>query len=269
MVDRVSLPAVRAGAADIGQSFGLWRSWLLLARQAIQASYRRTVLGPFWISIQQLAFIFGIGFLYSELFKVRASDLLPVLGYGMLAWGLISGLVTQASNLFVGSAQEISSSTLPLTFYALRSLATSLLSFLHSAAVMVIVPILYGSKPTLLAAVLTPLAMLLILINGLSVLLWLGVIGARYRDLSAAISMSIPLFIFLTPVFWDPEQLPGRHWAVVINPFAWPIQSFRDPLVGNAPDVLLWMLFVGATVVNAAVALVAFSAARTRLHYWL
>ena len=269
MVDTLSLPILRAGSIDVARSFGLWRSWLLLARQSIQGSYRRTVLGPFWISVQQLVFIFGVGFLYSQLFRVQSRDLLPVLGYGMLAWGLISGLVTQASNLFVGAAQPIASSTLPLAFYPLQQVATSLLTFLHSAAVMVVVPVLYGKSPTALAAVLTPLALVLIVVNGVAVSLWLGPLGARFRDLSTAITVSVPLFMFLTPVFWDPDQLPGRHWAVVVNPFAWPIQSFRDPLLGNSPDVLLWLLFLGATVVNCVIGLLTFSATHRQIRYWL
>jgi len=260
---------LRAGCVDVGSAIRLWRSWGLLARQTIQNSYRRTVLGPFWISVQQLAFIFGIGFLYSELFNVRSGDLLPVLGYGMLVWGLVSGLLTQASDLFVGAAQPIASSTLPLTFYVLQAIATNLLTFLHSAAVMVIVPVIFGQAPILLALALTPAALVLILVNGVAVSLWLGSLGARFRDLSKALSMSIPLLMFLTPIFWDPDQLPGRDWVVAVNPFAWPVQSFRDPLLGNSPDVLVWILFVGATIANCIAGIYAFSVSRDRIRYWL
>lgn len=268
-MDGLTAPVLREGVADISRAVGLWRAWLLLAKQSIQSSYRRTVLGPFWISLQQLVFIFGIGFLYSQLFKVDSNRLLPVLGYGMLVWGLISTMFIQASTIFVSSAQAMASSTLPLAFYPLQAVATSVLTFLHSAAVMVVVPLGYQRFPTALAAVLTPLALAMIVVNGISVSLWLGVLGTRFRDIAAGMGMAIQLLMFLTPVFWDPEQLPGRHWAVVVNPMAWPIQSFRDPLLGNSPDVLLWLLFAGATVVNVLLGIVTFSISRPRIRYWL
>jgi len=244
-------------------------SWWLLARQSIQSSYRRTVLGPFWITLQQLVWVLGIGVVYSQLFKVERSGFIPLLAYGVLIWSFIAGALTSAPALYSDSASYLSSSTLPVSFYTFQSLANQALTFLHSAVVMVLIPIVYGVRPTLAAIGLVPAALALILVNAFGAMLWLAPLGLRFRDVRVAINAIVPLMMFMTPIFWDPSQLPKRHWVVVINPMAWPVLSARDPLLGRPADRGLWMLLLAGTVVNLVIAFVSFSRSRRRIRYWL
>ena len=254
---------------DLRGGWAKRRSWWMLARQSIQSSYLRTVLGPFWITLQQLVWVLGIGVVYSQLFRVERSGFIPLLAYGVLIWSFISGAITSAPSLYSDSASYLSSSTLPISFYGFQSLANQALTFLHSAIVMLIIPIVYGVRPTIAAIGLVPAALLLILVNVFSAILWLAPLGLRFRDVRVAISAIVPLMMFMTPIFWDPSQLPKRHWVVVINPMAWPVLSARDPLLGRPADRGLWMLLLAATVVNLAIAFITFSRSRRRIRYWL
>lgn len=258
-----------AALHDLSSAWSKRGSWWLLARQSVQGSYRRTFLGPFWITAQQLLWVLGIGVVYSQLFHVERSTFIPLLSYGVLIWQFIMGSVTTAPSLFVNASSYLSSSNLPLTFYAFQSLADQVITFAHSAAVMIIIPIIYGSGPTAWAALYVPLALLLIVTNGAACMLWLAPLGARYRDVRVAISATTQLLMFMTPVFWDPQQLTGRHWIVMSNPLAWPVLSFRDPLLGRPADSTVWVLFAIATVVNFVLGFVVFSRTRRQIRYWL
>jgi ABC-2 type transport system permease protein/lipopolysaccharide transport system permease protein len=257
------------GFDDLRSAWSKRGSWWLLARQSIQGSYRRTVLGPFWITIQQLVWVLGIGVVYSQLFHVNRSGFIPLLAYGVLIWSLISGVITSAPSLFSDSAAYLASSTLPISFYLYQSLAVQALTFLHSAVVMVLIPIMYGVVPTVAAIGLVPLALTLILVNSVFAMLWLAPLGLRYRDVRVAVSAITPLMMFMTPIFWDPTQLRNRHWIVLLNPMAWPVVSMRDPLLGHPADRSLWVLFLAATLLNGAFGLVVFSRSRARLRYWI
>jgi ABC-type polysaccharide/polyol phosphate export permease len=241
--------------------------WFSLARQDMASSYRRTFLGPFWISVQQIAFIFGIGVLYSQLFKVDAHDHIPLVAYGILLFGLCTRLVTGAGDVYVGGGSSVRSSTLPISFYIFHSVAREFITFLHIALVTAFVPVIYGRTPTGIAVVAVPLGIALVLLNGIALGLWLGPMSARFRDIHVGLAALLQLMLFVTPVFWDAETLGRNHWAIVFNPFAWAILSIRDPLLGRGLDMSLLISFVVFTVVNLCVGFVAFSRSRLWISY--
>ena len=102
---------------DISSSWRMRNDWFALAWQTIRISYRRTTLGPYWISLQQAAFVAGISLLYSKLLQTSTLDMVPIAAFGIVFWGLITNLISTSSTLFVQQSQSIKSATLPLTFY--------------------------------------------------------------------------------------------------------------------------------------------------------
>jgi ABC-2 type transport system permease protein len=241
--------------------------WVSLARQDMASSYRRTLIGPFWISVQQMAFVFGIGVLYGQLFKVDAGDHIPLVAYGILVWGLYSRLITGAGDVFIGGASSVKSSNLPLSFYVFHSVAGEFLTFLHSAVVIAFVPIIYGRTPSISASWAVPLGLGLVLVNGVALGLWLGPMSARFRDIHVGLSSVLQLLLFVTPIFWDAKTLGNDHWAVVFNPFAWAILSIRDPLLGSGIDLSLLVSFVIFTLVNFCIGVAVFARSRLWISY--
>ena len=60
---------------------------LYLARADIRQRYRRSSLGPFWITISTGVMIACIGIIFGSLFKSPMSDFLPFLAAGLIIWG--------------------------------------------------------------------------------------------------------------------------------------------------------------------------------------
>ncbi|MFD6069087.1 ABC transporter permease, partial [Amycolatopsis lurida] len=54
--------------ADIKTGFAAKELWGHLGWQDIKQRYRRSVIGPFWITISQGVIALGLGLLYSQLF---------------------------------------------------------------------------------------------------------------------------------------------------------------------------------------------------------
>ena len=259
-----------AGALrDIQLGWQRREGWWALSRQTIKISYRRTTLGPIWITIQQLAFILGISLLYSQLFKVKSGDLVPLVAFGISFWGLLTSCITGASSNFIQQSQAITSSTLPISFYVYSTVSQQLLTFLHSAVVLIPFAFIFGTSPRLICLITIPLAITFAAINGFALGLWLGPLSARYRDISASIPIILQLAMFLSPIFWAPSLLADRDWIVNYNPIAWMIETFRSPILGGPIQLELWIKFAIFTITNMVLGVTVLGRVRNKISYWI
>jgi ABC-type polysaccharide/polyol phosphate export permease len=254
---------------DISSSWKMRNDWLALAWQSIRISYRRTSLGPYWISLQQAAFVAGISLLYSQLLQTSTSDMVPLAAFGIVFWGLITNFISTSSTLFVQQAQSIKSATLPLTFYIFSSISQQIIVFAHSAIVIVPFAFVFNVNPRLISVITIPISLFLVVVNGLSFALWLGPLSARFRDISISIPIVIQIAMFLSPVFWSSDLLSGRGWIIHYNPFAWMIETFRSPILGGAVKTDLWIRLAIFSVANFTVGITVFTKARDKISYWI
>src|ERR1700744_3582898 len=67
--------------------------WLHLGWQDIKQRYRRSVLGPFWITIATGPTAVAMGGLYSKLFHLQLSVHLPYVTLGLIIWNLINASI--------------------------------------------------------------------------------------------------------------------------------------------------------------------------------
>src|SRR5436190_19274770 len=94
---------VAAARSDLMRGLQDWRLWLLLGLDDIRQRYQRSRVGQFWITISMLVTIGALGWVYSYLFRLSLRDYLPSLTLGMVGWGLISSLATEACIVFTGA----------------------------------------------------------------------------------------------------------------------------------------------------------------------
>ena len=63
--------------------------------------YRRSLIGPFWLTLSMGIMVGTVGLIYGQLFKVEASSYLPYLTVGLLVWGLISSCISDGCQTFI------------------------------------------------------------------------------------------------------------------------------------------------------------------------
>lgn len=80
-----------------------WFVWLTLASQDIKLRYRRSVLGPLWITISMAVTIYSMGFLYGKLFHVELKTYFLYLASGIIGWSYISSLLLESGQVFIES----------------------------------------------------------------------------------------------------------------------------------------------------------------------
>jgi hypothetical protein len=62
-------PAAAARAAgDLAEGLRLWEFWTVMGLQGVRRGYRRSVLGPFWLTLSLAVTVTALGLLYGQLF---------------------------------------------------------------------------------------------------------------------------------------------------------------------------------------------------------
>jgi ABC-type polysaccharide/polyol phosphate export permease len=97
----------------------------------------------------------------------------------------------------------------------------------------------------------------------------LGTLSTRFRDIPPIVATVTQMMFLLTPILWRPDQIPGREWIYVLNPFYYLVQVIREPLEGISPSLFTWTVALGLTAVGFVVSLLFFSRFRNRIVYWL
>jgi ABC-type polysaccharide/polyol phosphate export permease len=260
---------LRAAAADVHEGLRRHQGWRYLASEQVKNSYRRTVLGPWWLTAQQTVYVAGLAFVFSQLFHQDLRTFLPYVAVGFLSYVLLLGLVRNGANVFVGQANVIKSTRQPLTSLVLRNVMVELIQFGHNAVISVVffaIGYIHATAWLLLA----PVGLAMMLLNGVLLGLWLGPVVARFRDVGPAIDSVLQVIIFFTPIFYKASDLHGLRGTIIRwNPFTPFIDFFRDAVLGVQPGVSTVAGVLVFTIIDLALAAVLFSRTRSRLPYWV
>ena len=88
---------------DLAEGFRRRELWLHLGWQDIKQKYRRSVLGPFWITIATGTTAIAMGLLYSTLFNLELSEHLPYVVLGLIIWNMINAAILEGSEVFIAN----------------------------------------------------------------------------------------------------------------------------------------------------------------------
>jgi ABC-2 type transport system permease protein/lipopolysaccharide transport system permease protein len=258
----------RKAVSDILDGWSKRNLWTTIGLHDVRQRYRRSVIGPFWITISTGIMIGALGLLYGQIFKIDTAEYLPFLAAGFFAWGLISNLVIEGCQAFNSSEHLIKQLSAPLSIYVYRVLWSNLLTAAHNVWIFVLVALWYSVGISWSVVLLLP-ALALILVNGLWVGLLLGLLSARFRDIPLIVASVMQVMFFITPIMWKPDMLPGRALLLDANPFYHFVEILRAPMLGQMPSAENWLAAVSVTLVGWAVALTFYTAYRWRIAYWV
>ncbi|KAA6187302.1 ABC transporter permease [Thiohalocapsa marina] len=256
-----ALGDVVAGAAR----FSLWS---LLGSKEIRQRYRRSRLGPLWVTLSMGVTVGALGFVYGALFGQPLEAYLPFLAAGFVVWGLISGLVLDGTKAFTDSDGMILQLAAPLSVHVYRVVWSNLLIFAHNIVVFLIVAAWFGVLPGwhVLYAV---AGVAIVLLNGVWLGLFLGTVCARFRDVPQIVASVVQILFFITPILWRPEMLPDRALFLGLNPFYHFVELVRAPLLGGVPEATTLAVVALVTLGGWLVTLMAFARYRWRIAYWV
>jgi ABC-type polysaccharide/polyol phosphate export permease len=264
VADRPAAPGVR----DLIEGMADWRLWSMLGWNDIRQRYRRSALGPFWITISMAIFVVLLGVIYSKLFHQDVAVFLPYVAMGLIAWGFIAGTTTEACGHFIENAGIIRQIHLPFTIYTMRMIWRSFIVLLHTVVLIVPIAVLFRLEIGLATLLVLP-GMLLVVLNQIWLSIVIGVVATRFRDMSQIVSTAIQISMFVTPIMWPVSAIPDARLIAEINPFYHLIELVRAPLLGSVAEPLSWIAVLTMCVLGYGLAARALTRAHSRLVYWL
>ena len=263
-----TVPQWRMALRDLRDGLRAHRVWMMLAKMDIRQRYRRSVIGPFWITITQVIWILAIGPLYSHLMGEEPRLFIPYLAMGIITWGLVSTVLTEGAAAFVSAENLVRAVKLPYTVHILRVLHRNLLVFAHNLLAFVPFMLYLRIWPQWEWLLAIP-GLALIVLAALPTSFLLGTLCARFRDLQQIIASIVQLAFFVTPIFWRPELLGDQAWIAELNPFHLLLEAVRAPIVEGVPP---WTLYAHIGLLLLVLFLVCapfFARYRRRLAFWV
>jgi ABC-type polysaccharide/polyol phosphate export permease len=253
---------------DLNIGIRSWRLSQFLAWQDVKQRYRRSTLGPIWLTLSFGIQMLTMGFLSSLLFGNSLEKSLPYVCAGMLLWFLITQMINDGAALFVSAARYITQIKCPLTVFLMQAVWRNVFVAAHNATIYLIVAAIFVVVPGP-SILLWPFGFALVIICLTWMVLVSAVISARYRDVPVMIQNVLNILFWFTPLMYFPEQLGRKRFLADYNPFTHMIALLRDPLLGTMPSLSDWLIVFAIAVIGWTGTFLFFARFRARIVYWL
>lgn len=242
--------------------------WWFLAWHDIKQRYRRSLLGPFWLTISTAVMVAAMGPLYGMLFNQPTGSYFRHLAVSIVAWTFVASSINESCSAFIAAEGFIKEVRLPFVVHLLRVLARNLIMLGHNLIVAFAVLMFFPPEDMSLVVLAVP-GLVLAVLN----LFWLGsllaLLCARFRDIPQIVGSVIQVAFFLTPIVWKADMLRGGDMITKFNPLYHLVEVIRTPLLGEAPDPTSWIFLLLTSLLGFIVTFAVFSRYRSRIAYWV
>ncbi|MDO4909973.1 MAG: ABC transporter permease, partial [Corynebacterium sp.] len=243
--------------------------------QDIKQRYRRSVLGPLWITIATGVMAATLGLLYSVLFKIPVANFLPHVTVGLIMWNFISGCIKEGADVFIDNEGLIKQLPSALSVHVYRLVWKQFLFLLHNMVIWLALILIFPRNLSWHILLAFP-ALALLIVNGVWVTMFFGIVATRYRDVSPLLEAGVQLLFYVTPIVWMTSTLHDQGGAISsrarlaeLNPLYHYMEVVRAPLIGAPVHLENWIVVLVCTVVGILVSLLAMKAWRFRVSYWV
>lgn len=212
--------------------------WVALGWFDLAQSYRRTVLGPWWYTLNVAIWTFAMTIVYGALFGVPTIEYASYVLAGMIGWQWLSSVIAEGGSVFINQAHHVRNPDIDNDVLIWATAFRYFAIFLHQV-VLVLLFILAGFIELGLAhLLLIPMSLAMFFLS-VPIVTLLGLVFTRFRDVQKLANASLIIFLMITPIFWKREMLSGwRATFVDSNPFYHFIDFIRRPLLGEVPEAL-------------------------------
>jgi len=255
-------------ARDLYYGIRAWRLWITLGWNDIALRYRRSVLGPLWMTLSMGILVISLGFIYSQIFHTDIRTFLPYLAMGFIVWGFLSSTINESSGAFTESERIIKQIKVPFSVFVLRVVWRNFIVLMHTIILFIPIAIIFEISPHVTTLLALP-GLAVLYLN----LVWIGlviaVLSTRFRDIPQIVASIMQIAIFATPVMWPVSTLGEQTLIVDINPLYHWLELVRAPLIGGVPSTSSWVSSIGSVVTGTVLAVLLLRRVSRRIVYWL
>ena len=237
---KVGLPPMRPYITE------LWRRREFaaeLSRSNMRASNTRTFFGQIWLVINPLL-LAGVYYIFVNILSERDGGLLFLshLVAGIFAYYLVSGCISTGASSVVGSGALISNLAFPRLLMPFSAIRTAFLRFLPTVPVYLVIHVIAGG-PWSWKMLLAVFFLGTMIIFGAGLAAVFATLQVYFRDTSSFLPYFLRIWLYLSPVIWFAEDVPG--WLAPFmnfNPLFTILGGWTDLLVrSEVPPLSVWL----------------------------
>jgi lipopolysaccharide transport system permease protein len=248
-----------------------------MGRRAILERYRGSLLGVAWAFLTPLFMLVVYTFIFTKVFTVRwgqevadgtvgglgTFEFAVVLFAGLSLYGFFSEVTLACSAAITSNVNYVKKVIFPLRILPIVAIISALFQLIVALVLLLLFQfVLQGSVPW--TALLSPLAILplLLLMAGLGWLL--AAFGVYFRDLNQILGPLVTALLFLGPILYPMSSFAEavQPW-LFLNPITVPVEALRDLMIwGVMPDWTALILYSGVAALIAVIGWVSFTMMR-------
>jgi lipopolysaccharide transport system permease protein len=250
---------IKPGRSSQGYWVDFWRYrelFYFLAWRDLLVRYKQTVIGVAWALLRPAIAIAVFSLVFGKLAGLPSGGVpYPIMVcVALLPWHFFASAFSGAAESLVSNASVVTKVYFPRIVLPLSTIVVSLVDFLISAVVLVLLMGWYGYWPDRHILAL-PLFILLVVGAAAGAGLWVAALNVTYRDLRFVVPFALQLGLYISPVGFSSALVPER-WRLLYsaNPMVGVIDGFRWALLGSASDVYWPGLLLSTGVVMVLLA---------------
>lgn len=222
-----------------------------LAWRDILVRYKQTVIGIAWALVRPLATMLVFTVVFGKLAKLPSDGVpYPILVFAaLLPWQFFANAFSEAGNSLVSNAGMLTKIYFPRLIIPTSAVITSLIDFLLSGVIMLLLMLWYGYWPDARILAL-PLFTLLAFATAMGCGIWVAILNVKYRDFGYVIPFLLMLGLYISPVGFSSSVIPDQYRLLYsLNPLVGVIDGFRWSIVGGDSQIYLPGLVLSSLIV--------------------
>jgi len=242
-------------------------TWRALASGDIRSKYRRTFLGPWWITATNGLTAVIMGLVAGRFLGADTPTYLPNFMASITIWNFIASSLGEACFTMISAGGMIKAVDMPILIHVMRMVQRNLIILLHNIAIIPIIWLIFPWRLGFEILLAVPgLAVVYVFVVSTSIIV--SMICVRYRDVPPVIAAILQLLFFVSPIIWLPSHVRGGQLIVELNPIAYLLAITRDPVMGSAPGLMTWIGATGFVAVMTLAMIYIYTRYRSRVVYW-
>ena len=234
----------------------------------IKMEYRRTILGPIWIALQQAIFIITLGYIFASIQKENFTSFYVYFATGYTFWLLIASFITSAGNTFMGINGLPNMTRAALSSHIYLQFTSQIFLFIHRLIPLIVILLLFHNTVSINFPLLL-CGFLMLMIFGFWVSALLGCLSLRFQDIVPAVTSITQVMFFLTPIMFEKSRIPGGDIFSDYNPFYHILVVVRGNIINENVTLYNWIAVLVINIIGIVITLLVLRWSRPKLAYWV
>jgi len=210
-------------------------------KRDLVARYKGSAMGIFWSVAHPFVMLLLYTLVFSGIFRVQVGEaegtriFALYLFCGMLPWNAFQEGMSRSTEVIFGHANLIKRTIFPSEILPAYIVLSCLVSELIGLAILLGVLMLTAHQGLGLPLLFLPVILLLQVAFTLGLAWIVAAINVFLRDIGQLVGVVLTLWLFLTPIFYPPSQIPqSLKWVLLVNPMGWVIEAYRSVILRGA-----------------------------------